>query len=93
MDKQTQIKNQMIELQLEIGRDQQVLHETKNRLKDRMAILYALTAELDQIQIQEAEKEIDDELAKYPHRKDKQRFFDEIDEPSIELQYHSKIGS
>ena len=50
MDKQTQIKNQMIELQLEIGRDQQVLHETKNRLKDRMAILYALTAELDQIQ-------------------------------------------
>ena len=62
MDKQTQIKNQMIELQLEIGRDQQVLHETKNRLKDRMSILYALTAELDQIQIQEAEKEIDDAL-------------------------------
>ena len=65
MDKQTQIKNQMIELQLEIGRDQQVLHETKNRLKDRMAILYALTAELDQIQIQEAEKEIDKQLAQY----------------------------
>ena len=65
MDKQTQIKNQMIELQLEIGRDQQVLHETKNRLKDRMSILYALTAELDQIQIQEAEKEIDRQLAQY----------------------------
>ena len=65
MDKITNIKNQMIELQLEIGRDQQVLHETKNRLKDRMAILYALTAELDQIQIQEAEKEIDRQLAQY----------------------------
>ena len=65
MDKITNIKNQMIELQLEIGRDQQVLHETKNRLKDRMAILYALTAELDQIVIHEAEEEINNELAKY----------------------------
>ena len=80
MDKQTQIKNQMIELQLEIGRDQQVLHETKNRLKDRMAILYALTAELDSIQIQEAQNDIDNELAKYPHRNDKQKFFDEVGE-------------
>ena len=87
MDKQTQIKNQMIELQLEIGRDQQVLHETKNRLKDRMAILYALTAELDQIQIQEAEKEIDKQLAYWKELDAKD------DNPSIDIEYHSKIGS
>lgn len=65
MTKQDQLKANMIQLQLEIGRDQQVLHETKNRLKDRMAILYALTAELDQIVIHEAEEEINNELAKY----------------------------
>lgn len=64
MTKQDQLKANMIQLQLEIGRDQENLRQCKNRLKDRMAILYALTAELDGMQIESAQGDIDKELRK-----------------------------